>query len=247
MKYSKSLIIICLATTLFVFAMSCKKEFAKLVVEDTDLSDKAFVKVYNGTISSQRTRMYVDNIGISGTLLAYGGIFPSSTYAAALTPGSHTIEIKDTVATSSQPPISISANLEAGKNYSIFTYDTVNSIKYIMTTDQIEKPTDTTARLRFVNLIFSKATLPNVDLFSVNRGVTIFSNVPIGKVSDFIPFASRRADTICVRATGTTVNLTPLVAINPTINRSYTIIYRGRYETTSGTAMPRGLSAISNY
>ena len=218
-----------------------------MVVEDTDLSDKAFVKVYNGTVSSQRTHMFVDNIQITGTLLAYGGIFPSTGYAAALTPGSHTVVIKDTVATSTQPPISIAANLEAGKNYSIFTYDTVNSIKYVMTTDQIDKPTDTTARLRFANLIFSKTALPNVDLFSITRGVNVFTNVPLAQVTNFIPFPSRGTDFLTVRATGTTTDLTPTFSVTPTINRSYTVIFRGRYGTTTGTVMPRGLTSIANY
>jgi hypothetical protein len=247
MKSSKSLSIACLLLVSLIAAVSCKKEFQKMVVENTALQDKALVKLFNSTVSSQRTYMYVDNVPVTGSLLAYGGIFPSTGYASALLPGNHTILIKDTVASSSQPPISFSSTLAAGKNYSVFTYDTVNSIKYVMTEDEIVKPADTTSRLRFANLIFSKTALPNVDLFSSAAGKNIFTNVALAQVTNFIPFASKRTDTLYVRATGTTTNLTPLFTINPTINRSYTIIYRGRYQTTTGTVMPRSLTSMSNY
>ena len=247
MNSSKSLSIACIVAASLIAAVSCKKEFDKMVVENTALQDKAFVKVFNGTISSQRTYMYVDNVPVTGSLLAYGGFFPSTTYASALVPGNRNIVIKDTLATSTQPAITFTANLVAGKNYSIFTYDTVNAIKSVLTEDEIVKPTDTTSRLRFINLIFSKSTLPNVDLYSVATGKNVFTNVALAKITNFVPYASKRTDTLYVRATGTTTNLTPLFTVNPTINRSYTIIYRGRYETTTGTVMPIGLTLMSNY
>lgn len=247
MKSSKSLSISCLLLMSCIIAVSCKKEFKKMVVENTAIQDKAFIKLFNNTVSSQRNYMYVDNVPVTGSLLAYGGTFPSTAYASALTPGNHTILIKDTVTTSTQPPLSFTANLVAGKNYSVFTYDTVNSIKHVLTEDEIVKPTDTTSRLRFTNLIFSKTALPNVDLYSVATGKNIFTNVALAQVTGFVPYASKRTDTLYVRATGTTTNLTPLFTINPTINRSYTVIYRGRYQTTTGTVMPRTLTLVSNY
>ena len=247
MKLSKSLSIASLVLISFIITVSCEKEFDKMVVEDTTLEDKALVKVFNSTVSSQRTYMYVDNVPVTGSALAYGSTFPSTSYASALTPGNRNILIKDTLATSSQPPINFTSNLVAGKNYSIFTYDTVNAIKYVLTEDEIVKPTDTTSRVRFINLVFSKSTLPNVDLYSVALKKNIFTNVALAQVTNFIPCASKRTDTLYVRATGTTTNLTPLATFNPTINRSYTVIYRGRYETTTGTVMPRSLTAISNY
>src|SRR5688572_30775023 len=118
MNSSKSLSIACIVAASLIAAVSCKKEFDKMVVETTALQDKAFVKVYNGAISSQRTYMYVDNVPVTGSLLAYGGFFPSTTYASALVPGNRNILIKDTLATSAQPAINFTANLVAGKNYS---------------------------------------------------------------------------------------------------------------------------------
>src|SRR5688572_1736916 len=102
MKLSKSLSIVSLVLISFIITVSCEKEFDKMVVEDTSLEDKALVKVFNSTVSSQRTYMYVDNVPVTGSALAYGSTFPSTSYASALTPGNRTIVIKDTVATSTQ-------------------------------------------------------------------------------------------------------------------------------------------------
>ncbi|HTE23260.1 DUF4397 domain-containing protein [Flavitalea sp.] len=247
MKSSKSLSISCLLLITIMIAASCEKEFDKMVVENTAIQDKALVKLFNSTVSSQRTYMYLDNVPVTGSILAYGGIFPSTGYASALTQGSHTILIKDTLAASTQPQLSFPATLAPGKNYSIFTYDTVNSIKYVFTEDEIVKPADTTSRIRFTNLIFSKTPLPNVDLYSVVTGKNVFTNIALAQVTNFVPFASKRLDSLYVRETGTTTNLTPVFTIIPTINRSYTVVYRGRYQTTTGTVMPRSLTVISNY
>lgn len=232
-----------------VLLLSCKKEFKKLIVEDTNLSGKAFLKVYNSAVNTNRNYVYVDNVPITGSIMAYGAVFPSTGYTGVLEPGSHTILVKDTLATSTQKPVSFTSTFEPGKNYTLFTYDTVNAVKYKLVTDVIEIPADTSSRMRFANMIYSSTALPNVDLFSVRKNANIFTNVALGQVTDFIPYASNSIDTIYVRATGTTTNLTPLGTIRLTQKRSYTIVYRGRYETTtpSTAALLRSLAVFANY
>ena len=232
-----------------VLFLSCKKEFEKLIVEDTNLSGKAFLKVYNSAVNTNRNYVYVDNVPVTGSILAYGAVFPSTGYTTVLEPGSHAILVKDTLASSTQTPVSFTSTFEAGKNYTLFTYDTVNSVKYKLVNDLIEIPADTTSRIRFANMIYSSTPLPNVDLFSTRRNANIFSNVALAQVTDFIQYASNSVDTLYVRATGTTTNLTPLFAIRPTQKRSYTIVYRGRYGTTtpSTAALLRSLTSIANY
>lgn len=227
--------------------IACKKDYEYLFTENKELSNKASIKVFNGTISSLRTYVYADNVPLTGGVVPYGGVFPSTGFGALLDPGTKTLTLKDTLATSTQPAININTNLEAGKTYTIFTYDTINAIKYVVKTATIEQPADTTARLRFANLIFSKNTLPNVDVYSVKKGGNVFTNVPTGTVTEFMPYASFKNDTLYVRATGTTTNLTSVFTINPTPKRSYTVIYRGRYETTTGTAMNRSLTSMADY
>ena len=248
MKLSKTIYILSFLMAGSVLIVSCKKEFKKIVSEGTDLSNKALLKVYNSAVNTNRNYVYIDNVPITGSILAYGALYPSTGYTAAIDPGSRSVVIKDTLATSTQKVVTFTSTFEPNKNYTLFTYDTVNAVKYKLVTDVIEVPDDTTARIRFANLIFSTSTLPNVDLYSKRRNANIFSNVALAQVTDFIPYASNSVDTLYVRATGTTTDLTPLFAIRPTQKRSYTIVYRGRYETTtpSTAALLRSLTSFAS-
>jgi hypothetical protein len=247
MKFCKTIYVISFLMG-SLLTVSCKKEFKKLVNEETDLGGKALLKVFNGAVNTNRNYVYIDNIPVTGSILAYGALFPSTGYTATVEPGTRSVVVKDTLATTTQNAVTVSSNFEAGKNYTLFTYDTVNAVKAKLVPDEIEIPADTTARLRFVNLIFNSTPLPNVDLFSTRRNANIFSNVTLAQVTNFIPYASNSVDTLYVRATGTTTNLTPLFAIRPTQKRSYTVVYRGRYGTTtpSTAALLRSLTSFAS-
>jgi hypothetical protein len=246
MKQVRSLQIIFAVLTLGAVLFSCEKELKIYLPEQTDLSNKSFVKVYNATLNATRNYVYFDNVPVTGAGLAYGGLFPSVSYYSAIDPGNRAVTIKDTLVTTTQKPVTFSSQFDAGSNYTIFTYDTLNNTKYLVTKDALENPTDTTARLRFANLIFSRVAVPNVDIFSVKRQANIFTNVAPATVTNFIPFASAMADTLFVRATGTTTNLTQLNAISPTQKRSYTVVFRGVYQLTTGTNT-RVLASFTNY
>ena len=74
----------------------------------------------------------------------------------------------------------------------------------------------------------------------------MFTNIQVTDVTDFISYTSSLSDTLYVRETGTTNLLTQLNGFNPTAKRSYTLIFRGRYQTTTGT-IARTLSSFINY
>jgi len=230
------------ATILF----ACKKDVEIYLPEQTDLSSKAFVKVYNSVINTTRNYVYIDDVPVTGAGLAYGALFPSVSHYSAIDAGNRAVIIKDTLKTSTQKPISFSTTFDAGASYTIFTYDTVTNTKYLAVKDNIEEPSDTTSRLRLANLIFSTSTVPNIDIYSVKRKANIFTNVGTAQVTDFIAFSSGLPDTLFVRATGTTTNLAQLNALTPTQKRSYTIVFRGRYANTTGT-MARTLSSFTTY
>lgn len=245
----KKNILFFLTGALAVFTVSCKKEFQYLINEQKDLGDKAYIKVYNSVVNSTRNYVYADNVPLNGAAIAYtaNSLFPSVSPAySSITAGSRAIIIKDTLVTSTQTPISFSDNFEAGQYYTIFTYDSINSTKQKTVKDMIDKPADTTARLRFANFVYTKTAVPNVDIWSVKRKANIFSNISIATVTDFIPYASASNDTLFVRSTGTTTNLAALNGINPTQQRSYTVIFRGRYQTTTGT-IARTLTSFLTY
>lgn len=228
--------------------MACKKEAVIFQPEIRNFDDKAFVKVYNSVLNSSRTFVYVDDVPITGVGLNFATVplFPSVSFYSAIQAGNRNFLIKDTLVTTTQKPITFSSTLDAGSNYTVFTYDTLNNTKYLVVKDNIEQPTDTTSRLRLANLIYNRTALPNVDIYSIKLKRNIFSNVATTSVTDFVPYQSGLADTLFVRATGTTTNLAQLNNFLPTQKRSYTIVYRGNYPTTSGT-LARNLTQFVNF
>lgn len=244
-----------LAGTCLLAFVACEKDYAGRVNIQPNLlpsSGQASLQYYNGTLNSVRTYVYIDNILVSGTATTYSTspLYPGTSPSYMIvSPGAKTITIKDTLATTTQPSVSVSGNLDAGANYTVFSYDTLNKAKAFLVKDNIVVPTDTTSRVRFVNLIYSATAVPNVDIFSVRRQQNIFSNVAVNAVTEFIPFfaASPTSDTLHVRATGTTTNLASLNGFNPTRQRSYTLVFRGRYQTTGTTGVARLLTSYLSY
>lgn len=225
---------------------ACEKESTLYLSEQTNLSGKSLIKVYNATLNATRNYVYIDTKPITGAGLAYGGLFPSVSYYSAIPSGSRNVEIRDTLVTSTQAPLRFSFNFDAAANYTIFTYDTITAAKHLVVKDNIQVPTDTTARIRFANLIYARTAVPAVDIFSIKRQSNIFSNVTSGSVTNFIPYATDVADTLYVRATGTLANLTQLNGLLPREKRSYTVVFRGIYQLTSGTSA-RTLTSFTNY
>lgn len=233
-----------LAASLLV--VSCKKEKGQQIAKESyDYSNKALVQVYNGILGAARNTVYVDALPVTGALLAYGGTFPSTPSDFALTAGFRAFLVKDTLTATTQNQISFAENFQAGGNYTVFLFDTVNAAKQLTVKNDIIIPDDTTARVRFANIAFSRTAVANVDIFSVKRNANAFVNVPITGVTNYISYASSLNDTLFVRATGTTTNLATLNGFNPTRKRSYTLVFRGAYAATSGTFI-RTLSSFSS-
>lgn len=225
---------------------SCTKSFDEKVVQQRDFSNSSLIQVYMGTVSATRNYVYVDTKPITGSALSLGGVFPSIGFAASIPGGFNAFLIKDTLSTSTQVPLSFAENMQVGKYYTIFMYDTINSPKQKTVETNIVVPADTTARIRFANFVFSKVGVPAVDIFSKVKNANVFTNVSPTEVTDFIPYASAITDTFLVRETGTTNQLAALNGLYPTEKRSYTLVFRGRYQTTSGT-IARTLSSFINY
>jgi hypothetical protein len=253
-----------------LLAVSCVKETGmKTAATQLNYSNKAYVQVYNATLSSTRNYVYVDGNAVTGAAVAYAATFPSTPSLFTVTSGTRVFLIKDTLLTSTQPPMSFAEGVEAGRYYTIFMYDTVNAAKHKTVTNNIVIPSDTTSRVRFANFAYSPFAIPAIDIFSVKRNANIFSNVSTTEVTEYIPFASSSKtvenDTLYVRIAGSGVNLmnrtvttsgTPPVTVTtfspvqiivaPTRLRSYTLIFRGGWRTDLTTAATvRALSFFS--
>ena len=238
-----------------LLAISCVKETGmKVATIQPDFSNKSFVQVYNGTLSSTRNYIYVDGNAVTGAAVAYNGFFPLTPSNFSVTSGVRAFLIRDTLLTSTQPPMSFAESFEAGKFYTIFMYDTVNAAKQKTVKNNIVIPSDTTSRIRFANFAYSPLAIPAIDIFSVKRNANIFSNVSTTEVTEYIPFASSSKtienDTLIVRIAGSGTNLmnrtvvtsgTPPVTVTtfsnvqiivaPTRLRSYTLVFRGGWRS----------------
>jgi len=229
--------------------LSCNKETPLLASISPDLGKSATVQVFSATVRATRNYVYVDGAPVSGSTLVYGGVFPSTAYAFKVDAGSRTFLIKDTLPATTQTPITFSQSMEAGKSYTIFTYDTITSVKQTTVLNNIVVPTDTTCRLRFANFIYNTTPVANVDVYSYRRipgtpvfvagapvlttSTPVFNNIATTSVTDFIPYAAGQTDTLYVYATGTTAPLLVKQLVPSLVQtRSYTSCYNGSYKGT---------------
>ncbi|MGC4104688.1 hypothetical protein [Ferruginibacter sp.] len=255
MKLTKIMIlglgVVALSSTFF----SCDKETPQIAPIQTGMSNVANVQVFSATLKATRNYVYIDGTPVSGATLSYGGVFPATAYSFIVTPGSRAVIIKDTLPAATQVPITFSQSFDAGKSYTVFTYDTITSAKQVTVENTITVPTDTSSMLRFGNFIYNPTAVASVDVYSLKKisgtptfvptavlnnvnilapsftgSTPIFTNVATNAVTPFIPYASGLTDTLYVFATGTT---TPLLAkgvvSSATPTRSYTSVYNGSY------------------
>jgi hypothetical protein len=223
--------------------LSCSRDTPFIASTQTDISSKATVQVFGATVKAARNYVYVDNVPVSGAAFALGAVFPATAYAFKVEPGSHQFLIKDTMPVTTQVPLTFTQSMDAGKSYTIFTYDTTTNIKQTTVVNNIVVPKDTTCMLRFANFIYNTTALPNVDVYSSQRGNTkVFTSVATNTVTDFIPYAAGRLDTLSVFATGTVTPLLVKIFIPSLVQtRSYTSVYTGSDKGTKVT------STFANY
>ncbi|MBI3139475.1 MAG: DUF4397 domain-containing protein [Sphingobacteriales bacterium] len=239
--------------------VSCTKSFDEKVSQSTDFSGSTVVQVYVATVNASRNYVYIDSKPVNGASLISGSVFPATGLGFQVPGGLRSFLVRDTLTTTTQKPLSFANNMQAGKSYTIFTYDTITNPLQKTVETNIVVPDDTTARIRFAHFPYSPLPVPAVDIYSKNRGANIFTNVDLTSVTEFIPYESGVSDSLFVRVAGSGVNLqnwSPApaskyvdvaIAITPTAKRSYTVVFRGGYRaTTTNNATVRTLSTMVN-
>jgi len=235
MKFLKKINLILWVLAISAIYVSCTKETPHIATRITDFSNSASVQVFSATVKAARNYIYVDGTPVSGIVLASGGIFPGTAYSFKVNAGSRSFTIKDTLPATTQVPLTFTQTMEAGKSYTIFTYDTITSTKQATVLNNIVVPTDTSSTLRFANFIYNTTPVANVDVYSYKKGTgaPLFANVATNQVTDFIPYASLQTDTLYVYAAGTTSPLIVKQAVPSLVpTRSYTSAYNGSYRGT---------------
>src|SRR4249920_2069614 len=99
MKFLKKINIIIWILAAPAFYISCTKETPHIASPNTDLGTFASVQVISATVKATRNYVYVDGTQVSGSALAYGGVFPGTAYSFKVNAGARSFTIKDTLAT----------------------------------------------------------------------------------------------------------------------------------------------------
>lgn len=243
MKHIKIISLIVAGACVLSILQSCKRDVPVKATTYGGINNQATIQFFSATVKATKNAIFLDGAPFSGSVFSLGGVFPATPYGAVVTPGYRQFIIKDTTPNTTQVPINFTIDMGAGENYTVFTYDTTTSIKQKTVLNNIVVPSDTTSRLRFANFIYKTTPLPAVDVYSSRRGNTIvFSNVATNSVTDFIPYAAGRLDTLSVYATGTTTPLITRIFVPSLVQtRSYTSVYTGSYLGTKVT------STFANY
>lgn len=240
MKFLRKIVLMFWVMAIPALYMSCTKETPHIALIDSGVSNAATAQVFNATVKAAKNYVYVDGVPVSGVVFALGGVFPGTAYGFKVNPGSRSFTIKDTTPVTLQVPLTFTQNMDAGKSYTIFTYDSIISPKQLTVANNIVVPSDTTSRLRFANFIYNTTAVANVDVYSFRKpGTPVFANVATNQVTEFIPYASGLTDTLYVYAAGTTSPLIVKQVVASLVQtRSYTSVYNGSY---------RGTKAISTF
>jgi hypothetical protein len=224
--------------------VSCTKSFDSRLVSTYGNTASSNVQLFIATVGASRNYLVVDNKPVNGAALASGSLFPSVGFGFSVPTGMRSFLLRDTLTATTQTAISFAQNMEIGKSYTIFSYDTITATKQKTVETPIVIPADTTSRLRFANFIYNPNAISGVDVFSFNRNTNLFTNVNVTDVTSFVPYPSALlTDTLYIRPTGnTTTNLVKVTVTGGlTQKRSYTLVYRG---SDRGT---RTASLIANY
>ena len=235
---------------LMLTSLSCSKSLKETFLTQSNFSNTSQIQVYIPMVNATRNYIYIDGNPITGSTMSTASIFPSSGYAASITGGLRNFLVRDTssLITATQVPLSFAENMQAGKNYTIFIYDTISAPKQKTVQTDIVIPSDTTARLRLANFVYNPTGIPAVDVYSFIKGANIFTNLQVTDVTGFIPYASganvpgaTTTDTLYFRETGTLNQITKQ-AITLTLKRNYTVVLRGSYRSPT-----KLVSVITNY
>lgn len=224
--------------------VSCSKSFDSRLVSTYGNQSSSNVQLFIATVGASRNYLVVDNKPVNGAALVSGSLFPSVGFGFSVPTGMRSFLLRDTLTATTQTPISFAQNMEIGKSYTIFSYDTITAAKQKTVETPIVIPGDTTSRLRFANFIYNPNAIPAVDVFSFNRNTNLFTNVNVTDVTSFVPYPSALlTDTLYIRPAGnTTTNLVKYVLTGGlTQKRSYTLVYRG---SDRGTRLA---TLIANY
>ncbi|MEO5683742.1 MAG: DUF4397 domain-containing protein [Chitinophagaceae bacterium] len=222
-----------------VFLVACKKND-----DNSPQQDGSILMINASPGDSVGYDYYFNDVKLNAQSLKY----PSNSGYVSLAPKNYTIKI---AATNTINPLSSSGNygIGAGKNYSVFAYDTLlaGKIKLFATEDDLTAPATGKAKVRFFHLSPANVSvdiLANDSLVFANRSYA--DNVTDNAKGNFIS-VNAGTYTVKVKLAGTPSIIPPLLTLsNITFSegKQYTIFAKGKVNGTGVNAL--GAEVIIN-
>jgi uncharacterized protein DUF4397 len=220
-KMKKILTAVALAS-MVMFMNSCKKD------DDDGPVEPANYSVIHASTGSLAVELYLDDVKASASPIAFG---TASAYTS-IAPKQYNVKLA--AVNTINPVAETSVNMNEGRFYSIFAYDTLlnNKVKVFTTEDDLSAPASGKAKIRFIHL--SPNTQVNkvaVDIAA--NGTVIFPNrtyadvVTDGSKANFAT-VDAGTYTVDVRLAGsTTVTLLSVPGVVVEAGKIYTIVAKG--------------------
>lgn len=228
MKYPVRLFFLAaLLTTIFA---ACNKN------DDDPTGPDPQLMAVHASPNSPAFNFYLDNTKFNSQPLA----FLANTAYTTVTPKNYNVKV--TAANNITPLIEIRANLQRGKHYSLFAYDTLlnNRIKAFVVEDDLSAPAAGKAKVRFLQLI-----PVNVPVDIVANGNILFANRAYAdNVNNNSKAAFTAVDggtyTVDVRIAGSGSSIPPLLTVPNVVfeaGKIYTVYAKGLVTGTGTTLL----------
>lgn len=246
------------ATIGMVAMTGCDKEIVEEAPTQLMTGENSYIKVVHlspnfTTVTGQPEALnfIVSGAKVNSAPVAYNAMFPLQTTGyLGITSGLHWFKVsRPGVNTNDSITIHTFQKLmEPGQRYSYIITDSVksnNEKAAMLLEDNFNVPVPGNYGVRFVHAVHSDTAGKTVDVYSFRRKANIFTNIKIGTATGFVEFGPAGTDTLSVRRSGTTNELTRFNGIPFSSTRVYTVVYRGLTTATTGTKA-RGLMYYLN-
>jgi hypothetical protein len=201
-----------------LLALSSALLFAFLAVAGAGAADNARVRVLHASPDAPAVDVYVD-----GTRVLAGVPFKAASGYLSVPAGSHTFAVRPAGAdAASNPVLSASADLEAGKDYTVAAVDTVSQIKARVFVDDNAVPSAAKAHVR---LVHASPDAPAVDV-AVKNGTVLVPNLAFGEQKGPLPVDAGAYD-LELRLAGTSNVALPLDGVRLEAGKVYTFVATG--------------------
>jgi len=178
-----------------VFLISCSKTAFEPI--GSEISSVSFINA-SPSQSPLGAQIFVDDSLQTNTLSSSIVGYLASTSYLGIKSGTHKISIENRAANPKLVYATLNPNLEAGKAYSYFMYDTLDTkgqARVLTLTDDLSLPEDGKTKVRFLNLAIDRpsfdVTLVRITAFADTSGRPAVSSVSREVAVDSVTFANQ--------------------------------------------------------